>query len=249
MLTFLRKIRKSLVDSGATRKYILYAVGEIFLVMIGILLALQVNNWNEAQQSNIRQIKILHEFVKSIDEDLRLYERSFDWRLDLKKEGIDSFLYYVGTHQSISKEAFIRLFYKMQINPILRFDSGPFEALKSTGLDIIENDSLRTEINRTYQLKLPAEVGFATRIVDLNNQRIQELESEIMIRQLDTSEVDNWKLQFYPKTDDILSNQDVLEIVDLQAEKLSSISRRLQSMRENLISLKELIHEELNRRK
>jgi hypothetical protein len=42
-----------MVGSGSTRKYILYAIGEIFLVMIGILLALQENNWNENRKGNI----------------------------------------------------------------------------------------------------------------------------------------------------------------------------------------------------
>ena len=51
MLRFFRRIRKSLLGSGQTRKYILYALGEVLLVMVGILLALQVNNWNEARKS------------------------------------------------------------------------------------------------------------------------------------------------------------------------------------------------------
>lgn len=50
MLSFLRKIRRSLIDSGSARKYLLYAVGEIILVVIGILIALQINNWNEARK-------------------------------------------------------------------------------------------------------------------------------------------------------------------------------------------------------
>ena len=51
MFTFLRKIRRSLVDNDSTRKYIFYALGEIALVVIGILIALQVNNWNENRKA------------------------------------------------------------------------------------------------------------------------------------------------------------------------------------------------------
>ena len=51
MLRFFRKIRLNVFNQGNLQKYLLYAAGEIFLVVIGILLALQINNWNESRQS------------------------------------------------------------------------------------------------------------------------------------------------------------------------------------------------------
>ncbi|MDG2448386.1 MAG: DUF6090 family protein, partial [Saprospiraceae bacterium] len=59
MLIFLRKIRKSLIESGSTRKYVLYAIGEIALVVIGILIALQINNWNDQLISKRIEQKLL----------------------------------------------------------------------------------------------------------------------------------------------------------------------------------------------
>ena len=82
MLTFLRKIRKSLIEpasdgsrprpnesslsertsvqaGGRARKYLLYAIGEILLVVAGILLALQVNNWNEVRKNRIKEYELL----------------------------------------------------------------------------------------------------------------------------------------------------------------------------------------------
>jgi hypothetical protein len=59
MLHFLRSIRRSLIGAGATRKYLLYAIGEILLVMVGILLALQVNNWNEDRIDSLQRDKII----------------------------------------------------------------------------------------------------------------------------------------------------------------------------------------------
>ena len=47
MIKFFRNIRKSLLNEGKTSKYLKYAIGEIVLVVIGILIALQINNWNE----------------------------------------------------------------------------------------------------------------------------------------------------------------------------------------------------------
>ena len=50
MIKFFRKIRYDLMNQSKTAKYFKYALGEIILVVIGILIALQINNWNQHQQ-------------------------------------------------------------------------------------------------------------------------------------------------------------------------------------------------------
>ena len=67
MLTLLRKIRRLLIDSGSARKYLLYAVGEILLVMIGILLALQVNTWNQ----KLSKARLETSYLKRLQNDLK----------------------------------------------------------------------------------------------------------------------------------------------------------------------------------
>jgi hypothetical protein len=47
MLKFFRKIRQNLLEESKFRKYLVYALGEIVLVVVGILIPLQINNWNE----------------------------------------------------------------------------------------------------------------------------------------------------------------------------------------------------------
>jgi hypothetical protein len=67
MIKFFRKIRQKLLSENRFSKYLIYAVGEIVLVMIGILLALQVNNWNEHQKEQ----KILNASLSSLKLNLR----------------------------------------------------------------------------------------------------------------------------------------------------------------------------------
>jgi hypothetical protein len=56
MIKIFRKIRQNMIKENKASKYLLYAIGEIILVVIGILIALQLNNWNEnAKQSRIEQ--------------------------------------------------------------------------------------------------------------------------------------------------------------------------------------------------
>ena len=66
MIKFFRNIRKNLLSEGKTNKYLKYAIGEIALVVIGILIALQINNWNQ----NRLQKAQLNSILKSVKEDL-----------------------------------------------------------------------------------------------------------------------------------------------------------------------------------
>ena len=59
MIKFFRKIRYDLVEKNKTGKYLKYAIGEIVLVVIGILIALQINNWNEYRKDRNREQAIL----------------------------------------------------------------------------------------------------------------------------------------------------------------------------------------------
>ena len=68
------------------RKYSLYAVGEILLVMVGILLALQVNNWNEEKKAGIVEVNLLEELKSNLETNIRNLEndnafasRSNEW--------------------------------------------------------------------------------------------------------------------------------------------------------------------------
>lgn len=67
MITLFRRIRQKLIDSGSVTKYLLYATGEILLVVVGILIALQVNNWNEERKDEA----IVDEIKSAILTDLK----------------------------------------------------------------------------------------------------------------------------------------------------------------------------------
>lgn len=61
MLRFFRRFKKKLLDQVSLKKYLVYALGEILLVMVGILLALQVNNWNENRKAQRKERVLLHQ--------------------------------------------------------------------------------------------------------------------------------------------------------------------------------------------
>ena len=72
MLKFFRNIRRTLLADNKTGKYFKYAIGEVILVMVGILLALQVNNWNEEKKTTLLEEKVLRELRETLKENVKL---------------------------------------------------------------------------------------------------------------------------------------------------------------------------------
>ena len=66
MIKFFRKIRYDLMEKNKTGKYLKYAIGEIILVVVGILIALSINNWNQSKKQDIAEI----EFIAGVRNDL-----------------------------------------------------------------------------------------------------------------------------------------------------------------------------------
>ena len=76
MLGFLRRLRRSLIEEGHLKKYVVYAIGEILLVMIGILLALQINNWNEGSKTRVTEQVYLIALKGEFEENLKEFDRA-----------------------------------------------------------------------------------------------------------------------------------------------------------------------------
>jgi len=84
MLKFFRSIRKKLIEEDKVGKYLLNAIGEILLVVIGILIALQVNNWNQDRQLRTQEVAVLQSLLGDLNRAsgesnrLLLQEREFE---------------------------------------------------------------------------------------------------------------------------------------------------------------------------
>lgn len=102
MLRFFQKIRKNLLSENKTGKYLKYAIGEIILVVIGILIALQVNNWNEKRKLEARVNENLH----SLAQELKSNKEVIQINIDRVRDQIRIGLYMIDTlnNNSIPEE-------------------------------------------------------------------------------------------------------------------------------------------------
>jgi hypothetical protein len=88
MINFFRKIRKQLADDNKPLKYLRYAIGELILVIIGILIALQINNWSEIEKSKSESNRLLIVLKLDLEKDIQnfksLQTEYNDWLLQIK---------------------------------------------------------------------------------------------------------------------------------------------------------------------
>lgn len=95
MFRFFSKLRKQILDQKRFNKYLIYAIGEIFLVVIGILIALQVNNWNVNRQEQIFLNEKLRNQVELLKEDREVLKGGLE-NMILKIYGIERILKWQG---------------------------------------------------------------------------------------------------------------------------------------------------------
>lgn len=86
MLKFFRNIRRRLLELGKVRSYALYAIGEILLVVIGILMALQINNWNEERQDRKEELNALNSLKQEFISNQALFAEMQQLRLAALQE-------------------------------------------------------------------------------------------------------------------------------------------------------------------
>jgi hypothetical protein len=77
MIKFFRKIRQKLLTENKFSKYLIYAIGEIILVVIGILIALSINNWNDIQKNNNQEILLLKSLKSEFKNNTILFDSIF----------------------------------------------------------------------------------------------------------------------------------------------------------------------------
>jgi hypothetical protein len=182
MIKLFRKIRQKLLQEGMVINYLKYAIGEIFLVVIGILIALSINNWNEANKNAKRE----HAFLTNLQQDLR----SDSLRLKEIKERLKIAVSYKRVFESrmkgnVTDPDSLNAHFLMQYNLLIDFvpNSTTVDELSNNGLNLISSPSLRRQIVTLYntyddlilKLKIGQEKGQS--VVNYASQKLENINS------------------------------------------------------------------------
>lgn len=148
MIKFFRKTRQRLLTENKFSNYLIYALGEIILVVLGILIALQINNWNENRKIKNKEIETLKEIrsdlIQNID-DIDVNIKS----LIVSKEANEIIIDHI--ENSLPYNDSLR-YYFANLYPYIVFtmNQTTYDNLKQIGLNLISNDSLKNNISDLY---------------------------------------------------------------------------------------------------
>ncbi len=153
MIKFFRKIRQQLLSENKTSKYFKYAIGEIILVMIGILLALQVNDWNTKRLLKSKEQVYLKQIKISLNNDLESIKDVKEFNAK-KASYIDST--FIVLEQSSNPEKYVPLItnYLFVMGEFNVFESNNIafdNMIAAENIDLITNMELRKNLSLYYK--------------------------------------------------------------------------------------------------
>lgn len=171
MIKFYRRLRQKLLAEGKFRKYLIYAIGEIVLVVIGILIALSINNWNEGQKKQ----RIEEIILSDINRDLIQTKEDLIRNLSIHDEQINVYNQLIHNveiekvyHDSLAAIFGSIIFWE---SPYLTLAT--YENLKvDKGIDIISNDSLKKKIIDLHERDYKTLIGDVEREEWINTETL-----------------------------------------------------------------------------
>ena len=149
MIKFFRRIRQKFLEEGRLSKYLIYAIGEILLVVIGILIALQINNWNKKKVTNTYELRLLQGLHSSIENKIE------DWSFILNNNHkADSSYQIVKKCLEVlcpNDDQLHRHFALAFAGWYHELNSTAYETAKVYGLNFIQNEQTVNHLSDMYE--------------------------------------------------------------------------------------------------
>lgn len=241
MIKFFRRVRYNLLDNpqsswSRTTRYLLYAIGEICLVVIGILIALKINNWNEYQKAKIFEREILTQI-----------------RANLIKDKLTLDNIYQNTSNALNASDNILNPAVSNIHPdsiqywlgdIIQFDrfqplTNSYEALKSKGIDLISNKQLRFLIGTYYDDEINHLIKTLGDIeLTFNNDWVPIMKEHLVSFKFKSSAV-------FDDMSMVQKSSVARRLLILNRDNLYEASLRIERVRNHLLKIQAIVNEEL----
>jgi hypothetical protein len=152
MAKLFNKTRKTIIKEGKTANYLKYAIGEIVLVVIGILIALQINNWNEKRKEHLTERILLTNLKEDLSRNKEIIQSNISG-LNFILAKIDLLL-TAHTENRAYNDSLNGYFHLARVFPESPISFVTFDEIKTKGTDIIESTDLRKKIVELFEITL-----------------------------------------------------------------------------------------------
>ena len=238
-----RNIRYKLAAENNIAKYLRYAFGEILLVVIGILIALHINNWNSEKKARAYEIKMLTEIRKALVSDLGWMDYLANKRL-ASTDSFNNILLDLHIRKEPVPDSITRNMYLLDQGYLLQLNSGPYESVKSTGMDEISNDSVRNGLINLYAFTIP----WYRSALDIANEAWAEQREKLYTMQQPTAYYDsknNIKIRWIQLADNFWMEGNYERVLMLTNSYVGQARARIKGMMVEMQSCLDLIDKEL----
>ncbi len=164
------------------------------------MIALQINNWNEQSKNREFELKMLNEVKKGLTNDINFLKTNTLYRYRVLDSILEIAVQYVKDEKTFNDSLYANGFAsRLEFGAAINFNKGPYEAVKSAGIDRIINDSLRNKLINYYDFELPF---WEILIREYSDQYEEDLKLLTSLRQepeIYTNKEGTYLIRFYPK--------------------------------------------------
>ena len=162
MAKLFNKTRKTIIKEGKTANYLKYAIGEIVLVVIGILIALQINNWNEKRKEHLTERILLTNLKEDLSRNKEIIQSNISG-LNFILARINLLL-TAHTENRAYNDSLNGYFHLARVFPESPISFVTFDEIKTKGTDIIESTDLRKKIVELFEITLSNMIETTSRL-------------------------------------------------------------------------------------
>ncbi len=149
-----RKIRQQLSAQNKIAQYLRYAIGEIALVVIGILIALQINTWNEGRKDRIVEKQVLIGIKQALESDIK-NQIEPNLKACINDLGNIETIMQTIDHKVAFDSSNADIYGSLMFSKDFKYELTAYKALENEGIKVIRNPELKTKILEIYNMEYP----------------------------------------------------------------------------------------------
>jgi len=253
MIKFFRRIRQRLLSENKFSKYMLYAIGEIVLVVVGILIAIQLNNRNTAKNKHLKIEDLKYKLVREVSENINSVNENEIRKAKIMSNKISELLDFIGKPDEIyNKKRIDSLLLFSTVDYDLTLNLNTLTEAKANGeIFLLTNDSLRNALNHLLKFEKFVQEKIVIINSDNNNFNLPYYYKNMNFRNLmvESQKFDLEKVEFSRLEENdyvrILTDREFENLVTMRYNYAIVMLNLFEEMRDHLELLHQVLEDEL----